>query len=90
MARAQAISLNVIIVAVIGMLVLVVLAAVFAGRIGIFVREVGACKGSCVDSEADCRAISPDARLAAGDCPGPDGKLRTEDDQLCCIAVVPS
>lgn len=90
MSRAQAISLNVIIVAVIGMLVLVVLAAIFAGRMGIFVREVGVCKGTCVDTEADCRAFGPDARIGAGDCPGPDGKLRTEDDQLCCIAVLPA
>ncbi len=83
--KAQGMSLNVIIIAVLGLLVLVILALVFTGRTGIFVKQVESCQGQCVNTNADCTGTY--AKVTTGSCPGPDAKPNTADDQVCCVQV---
>ena len=87
MKKAQGLSLNVIIIAAIVLIVLIVLWSIFAGRMGVFSRELKKCKGTC-ESASDCLAVSPE-----GDCPGVferqsyAGYKRTTlagQDQVCC------
>ncbi|MFW6449866.1 MAG: hypothetical protein ACOCZ6_02330 [Nanoarchaeota archaeon] len=53
MAKAQALSLNTIVIAALVVLVLVILAAVFMGRMSVFTGEVSECRGECRDTS--CR-----------------------------------
>ena len=49
--KSQGMPINVIIMAVIGLVILIVLIAIFTGRAGIFSRNVG---GSCADQGGIC------------------------------------
>ena len=80
--RAQGMSLNVIIIAAIGLLVLVILAVIFIGRIGTTARTVDACKGSCVDSADICQGQYQ--KVTSDPCFGADKK---QTEQVCCISV---
>jgi len=52
--KSQGISLNTIIIAAIALIVLVVLVAIFTGRMGIFIKETDKCKGICYDTKEQC------------------------------------
>lgn len=80
--RAQGMSLNVIIIAAIGLLVLVILAVIFIGRIGTTTRNVDACKGQCVDTVDDCQGQYK--KPTNDPCFGLDNK---PTDKVCCISV---
>lgn len=74
--KAQGLTLNTIIIAALVLLVLVILALIFTGRIQIFGSETaacenngGTCKDSCVENEAEYRAAK---------CPA---------EQVCCVAA---
>ncbi|MBI4450504.1 hypothetical protein HY642_00890 [Candidatus Woesearchaeota archaeon] len=47
MKKAQGLSINTIIITILALLVLVVIAAIFTGRIGIFGKGVATCPGAC-------------------------------------------
>ena len=92
--KAQGMSLNVIIAAL-GLLVLVVLAIIFTGRTGLFVRESDKCAtkygnaGSCVATETDCSGAYDKISAGACDLSG-DGKFNfnnKENDGFCCVTV---
>ena len=53
--KSQGISLNTIIIAAIALIVLVVLVAIFTGRMGLTVKEIDKCKGSCVSTSDECQ-----------------------------------
>ena len=92
--KAQGLSLNVIIIAAIGLLVLVVLAIIFTGRTGIFVKESDKCdvkfgsSGECVDSREVC--VGAYNKISWGACDlDNDGKYGYNDDEngYCCVTV---
>ncbi len=57
--NAQGLPVNIIIIAAIALVVLIVLVAIFTGRIGIFSRELGATS----DVTKNCKEINPDYEL---------------------------
>ena len=92
--KAQGMSLNVIIVAALGLLVLVILAAIFVGRTGLFTKEISRCSGSCVASQQACSGTYD--KIVSGGCDlNSDGKMSdngftTKDitDGFCCVSAV--
>ena len=90
MKKAQGMSLNVIIIAALGLLVLVVLAIIFTGRSGIFVKEIERCTGSCVATKEVCTGVY--SRVVNQGCDlNNDNKLHinVEEDGYCCVTVAP-
>lgn len=91
--KAQGISLNVIIIAALALIVLVVLVAIFTGRMGITIRGIE----SCADKNGVCALYDPEETNAAAVClaraddrtialPGTDCKAAGADDSAtCCI-----
>ncbi len=78
--KGQGLTMDVIIIAAISLVVLVVLIAIFTGRLGRFTSEIKDCAaqgGSCM-SEEDCRSKQ------MGILPG---KTSCEDTMKCCITV---
>ena len=76
MKKAQGLTLNTIIIAALALLVLVILALIFTGRIQIFGRETASCKnngGEC-NTGTDCPAGS--IVYNAVKCP---------EGQVCCL-----
>lgn len=92
--KAQGMSLNVIIIAALGLLVLVILAAIFVGRTGLFTKEVDKCTGSCVATKEACSGTYD--KLVSGGCDlNTDGKMSNNGivakdvtDGFCCVSVV--
>lgn len=82
--KAQGMSLNIIIIAAIGLLVLVILAVIFIGRIGSTTRSVDACKGKCVPTVEEC--VGDYSKVTNDKCfGGEDGKSVT--GEFCCVTV---
>ena len=77
--KAQGISLNAIIIAALALLVLVVLAMIFTGRIGIFTTEAKNCAtmgGTCVGDTSEC--VGAEQRIMSKySCP--------EESPVCCL-----
>ncbi len=82
MKKAQGISLNAIIIATLALLVLVVLAMIFTGRIGIFTKETKSC--ATLGNNARCVAD-------AFECGGEDQKVMSgyscPEQGVCCLNV---
>lgn len=83
-------SINLIIIAAIALLVLVVLAAIFTGRLGIFSKESNKCEpniGKCVSITSGCGGTEapeyPTSHPAK--CYGSDGKV--DATKVCCVKV---
>ena len=97
MKKAQGMSLNVIIIAALGLLVLVVLAIIFTGRTGIFVKESDKCDvkygttGRCVAATTDCTQNGPYNKIVSGACDlNGDKKFNfnnVDNDGYCCVTV---
>jgi hypothetical protein len=80
MAKAQGISINVIVVAAIALLVLVVLSVMFVGKIGLFAGK----SSSCSEQGGSCQIDQCSTGLkeySAWTCP----KTAEGADQKCCI-----
>jgi hypothetical protein len=82
-------TINTIIVAAIGLLVLVVLIAVFTGRLGAFTKQVGDTQEGILACQNICRAINMDGGVTAGtSCNGlqQPGKFKTllGAEGVCC------
>ncbi len=90
--KAQGMSLNVIIIAALGLLVLVVLAIIFTGRTGVFVKESDKCGyqgGRCVVATTDCSGTYDKVVRGACDLSG-DGTFHFNNDDgdgYCCLSV---
>lgn len=88
--KSQGLSINAIIIAAIALIVLVVLVAVFTGRFSGFVSQVERCKGTCVDTQADCAGtydrVDP---TGACDQDGDGEYLANGRDGFCCISIAP-
>jgi hypothetical protein len=78
--KAQGLSLNVIIIAAIALLVLVILAIIFIGRMGTTTKGIDACKGQCIDESLECNEeLGEYYKELPGDCP--------QEGQICCVGV---
>jgi hypothetical protein len=83
--KAQGISMNVIVIAVIALLVLVVLSVIFMTNTGVFVRGVIDCTqkgGQCVSINEACPVAYP-TEYATWKCLNPDGTV--DEEEKCCI-----
>ena len=78
--KAQGLSLNVIIIAAIALLVLVILAIIFIGRMGTTTKGIDACKGQCIDETLECNEELGQYYQEdnTGECP---------EGQICCVGV---
>jgi len=93
MKKAQGLPITTIIIAALALVVLVVLFAIFTGRIGIFAREVQSCSNPCVESTACETAggfslpgeyINPENR--AEKCGKPSDQKMPAHAKVCCSA----
>lgn len=82
--KAQGLSMNVIIIAAIALLVLVILAVIFIGRMGQTTKGIDICKGQCVADRTECKALGPYYDTAQGDCVDANGDPTGE---VCCVGV---
>ncbi len=81
MRRGQGISINVIVLTAIALIVLVVLVIVLTGRVQIFNKGLGTCKGHCATSVSGCGIDSP---VPTQNCD--DGQTPAiKGDGFCCI-----
>ena len=83
--KAQGISLNVIVIAALALLVLVILAVVFIGRMGFWGDDVNDCEnkgGVCAQTCGQGDALNYPTEYAVWRCPS-DGSV----SQKCCIAA---
>ncbi len=82
MKKAQGLSMNVIIIAALALIVLVILAVVFMGKMGPWVTETDSCVnngGRCVDLKSECTGPYEEIRTGRNyGCP---------EDKYCCIGV---
>lgn len=94
MKKAQGMSLNVIIIAALGLLVLVILAIIFTGKTGAFVRESDKCEtqaGQCVLLKEDCAGQYQKIVTGAACDYNADNKYEFGGkDGWCCVTVAPS
>jgi hypothetical protein len=82
MKKAQGLSLNAIIVAILVLLVLVVLSLIFTGKLGNFRMASEDCStinGQCVEDASFCSGATQKA-VSTHSCP-------EEGPQVCCISV---
>ena len=90
--KSQGLSLNTIIIAAIVLIVLIVLWAIFTGRIGLFSEELQECKGTC-ELKKDCLALSSEGHDSCSNTDITEGEEITtytipqsEDDrEYCCL-----
>jgi len=88
--KAQGMSMNVIIIAAIALLVLVILAVIFIGRMGTTARGIDQCKGTCVSTDADCtgpQGLGPYYKITSEPCYRVGTKDLDTDRPVCCVGV---
>lgn len=86
--RGQGLSINVIIVAAIALLVLVILALIFTGRLQIFRQEVDQCPGTCVLTQEECSGTYETvSNNYACDMNGDGDFTREPGDGYCCVSI---
>lgn len=92
--KAQGLSLNVIIIAVIALLVLVVIVWIFSGKSSQFAKGVASCEskgGTCYETETECRAAGPYVGQAPDDVSCDNEKSNPPnspgDGIYCCLAI---
>jgi hypothetical protein len=88
--KAQSISINTVVVAAIALIVLVVMIAIFAGRIKIFTggaRDCGTQGGSCAN---DCAKVGEDKGGTYINLPGTncEDNKGSGADNLCCVPII--
>ena len=82
--KAQGISINVIIIAALALAVLVVLFAIFTGRLGIFSKALDSCTNLGGTCKASCSSGTETEYIAQRtDC----GKDKNMESPKCCIPV---
>ena len=83
--KAQGISINIIVAAAIGLLVLVVLSAILMGRLGIFSSQSTNCEGVSGKCKYTCEndPTGYTKEYKAARCFTPDGKEAF--DKVCCV-----
>ena len=89
--KAQGLSMNVIIIAAIALIVLVVMVAIFTGRMGNFARETDSCernKGMCLDASDPLACIGTyDSKISKPCYKLENSKTVVDTDKMCCISI---
>ena len=85
--KAQGLSLNVIIIAAIALLVLVILAIIFIGRMGTTRAGVDQCQGTCVESVEACNEMGTYYKVTNDPCYKAGTTQIDEDRPICCLGV---
>jgi len=91
MKKAQGLSINVIIITVIALIVLVVLAAIFTGRIAIFGQRVGSIGNDCTNHWAEVDGSQDQAGWQIESCEADEKEIFTALDanefpgEHCCV-----
>ncbi len=84
--KSQSISINVIIVAVLALIVLLVVAAIFTGRIKIFSEALESC--SSKQGKCESGLICPEnAVKVKAKCPETDEE-KNKGKNICCVQVI--
>jgi len=86
MKKAQGISMNVIVIAALALLVLVIVALITTGRLGIFSKEVSECKnqgGVCADEGVECG--TPDTNVE--NYPTEYTGVSCGENRKCCLPI---
>ncbi|MFC1723428.1 hypothetical protein ACFL0V_04785 [Nanoarchaeota archaeon] len=91
MKKAQGLSMNVIIIAAIALLVLVILAVIFIGRMGTTTKNIDKCPGSCEDDSGEdgdtmCKEKYGTYSKATRD-PCLDSSNKRDNSKICCVTV---
>jgi len=84
--KAQGLTLNTVIIAILVLLVLVVLSLLFFRTTSSVSAEIKECQnrgGNCVDQNL-CDPIN-DRIISTVVCLGRDGEPKTADDEVCCV-----
>jgi len=81
MKKAQGLSLNTIIIAVLVLIVLVILIILISGRMRDFRKGINACDGTCEISTSDCDEDENPVYLINCD----DGSGPEEGENYCCM-----
>lgn len=76
--KSQGMPINVIIIAALALIVLIVLSALFTGRIGILAKDLE----SCATKQGQCK----DVPCSSNEAVVPNAKC-DKKDQVCCIIV---
>jgi hypothetical protein len=87
MKKAQSLSMNTIIIAALALLVLIIIALIFTGRIKLTREGIDACAsngGSCIEKTATACTGTNDKTLGYV-CLGSDKK--PDPNQICCLTV---
>ncbi len=84
--KAQGLPINTIIIIALALIVLIVMVVILTGRVQIFGKSLGQCKGTCVPSGASC---------GPGAAPVPTPNCKDElpnnpviADGVCCLPVM--
>jgi hypothetical protein len=85
--KAQGLSMNVIIIAAIALLVLVILAVIFIGRMGETTKGIDQCKGVCADDESECEAKYGAYYKITNDPCFMLGQKKPDTSKICCVGV---
>jgi hypothetical protein len=85
--KAQGLSMNVIIIAAIALLVLVILAVIFIGRMGKTTSGIDQCPGTCKSSPFECQQMGSYYKVTADPCYKPGTKDPDTDNPVCCVGV---
>ena len=86
MKKAQGISMNVIVIAAIALLVLVILALITTGRLGLFSKGVTECRnqgGVCADEGANCGDVDTNAENYPTEYSG----ASCGENSKCCLPI---
>ncbi len=70
--KGQGLPITTIIIAALGILVLVVIGAIFGGQIGIFGRAAKECPGKCMKTSFPSDAVNPESFFVQGSGCDPD------------------
>ena len=84
--RSQGLSINVLIVAAIALIVLVVLAAMFTGRVKIFSEGLQSCRSQQGECESGISCPDNTALVTNAKCPESDDD-KNNNRNLCCVSI---
>lgn len=84
MKKAQGMSINVIILIVLGLIVLIILTFVIGGKFTDFGSTISQCDGTCVATIADCKDIG--APIPMNNCKEGNTNIR-DGNSYCCKRV---
>jgi hypothetical protein len=79
--------MNVIVVAALALLILVILAIIFIGRMGKTTQGVDQCKGTCVATSEDCTAMGTYNKVVSDPCYVSGTKDIDNTNSICCVGV---